>query len=386
MARDHANLHSSIISDPDWRALGPGPQWLYVHLLCQPDLKLTGLAKVEPEWWAAGAAGLSPEHTSGWFAELVAARFLLHDPITAELLIRTFTKHDLRATQLTKPVSIGFWSHWNGGRSLPFKRYIVAHLPDDVWARLEPHAPTGSTPDVAETRRSGPFDWEPPSPIEWQVESPFEPPSTFHLPPAAHPALIISPTGRGEETERPFEWAPGSAEPGADGVSPAEGTPTAVGESEQPALGGEELEQAVRRTAVLIGRRQTAAQAGTIDQAEAYAAACTRRLIDKRDPDFTPEPREAITAAIRMGMTPEEAADAWLTRPVDVFGFSTGDRPRADDPESAAKATERAKDRERETRERIDAMAAIEPAPMPDHLRRRNRHPDEQSDPVEVPS
>jgi hypothetical protein len=380
MARNHAQLTTAGITDPDWIALGAGPQWLYVYLLRQPRLTLMGHLDVLFERWAAGAVDVSPGLVERWFDTLVAERYLLHDTTTGEVLIRTFTKHDLRPGQLTRQVSTGFWSQWIGILSSPIKRQVVADAPEPIWERLVDYAP----PEAAEMRRSGPIDWEPPPPIEREAQSPFEPPSTFHLPPAAHPSFIISPTGRGEGDRSGAE----SASP--EHPSPAGDTPTTVGadesptgdtdpaaettDSTEPVLEGADLEQAVRRTAVLIGRRQTASAAGTIDDAEAYAATCTRRLIDKRDPDFTPEPREAITAALLMGMSPEETAEAWLSRPVDDFGFPTGDQPRADDPEAIAKAAERAKTAEAKTTAHLAAQAAIEPAPIPDHLRRKNRH------------
>lgn len=104
MANDHARIRRDIWGDEDWRALTSSAQWLYVHLLTSPTLTFAGIADWRPPRIAALTAELAAGDVETFAAELVAARFILPDTDTEEVLIRSWVKHDglLRSPNMTK--------------------------------------------------------------------------------------------------------------------------------------------------------------------------------------------------------------------------------------------------------------------------------------------
>ncbi len=94
MARDHARVHLNIWTDDDWRSLSHDGQWLYLALLTSPTLAFCGVADWRPPRLAALADDLEPEAVSEYAVELVEERFILPDPSTEEVLIRSFVKWD----------------------------------------------------------------------------------------------------------------------------------------------------------------------------------------------------------------------------------------------------------------------------------------------------
>lgn len=272
MARNHAHLSTAGITDPDWVALSPGAQWLYVLLLRQPRLSLAGHLDVLPERWASASATVNADDVRRWFDELVAGRYLLHDCTTGEVLIRTFTRHDLDPNRLSLPVVKGFWGAWNGILSARLKAFVVANLPDAVWAKVEGEA----SDDAREIRRSGPFEWEPPAPPEREGPPPFESPSSFLLSP-------VSAT------------APGSIS----------GQPQAPQPEPDPVVVDE---QTIRKTAVLVGR----AIAALDGRDDAYAHGITKRILtEPGGVDL-----EQITDRLAAGEAPERIAATWRQAPM----------------------------------------------------------------------
>ena len=88
-------------------------------------------------------------------------------------------------------------------------------------------------------------------------------------------------------------------------------------------------EQAIRKTAALVGRAVASAQAG-IGNPGAYAAGVTRQILDRTGDGID---RERIVRLLISGQTPEEIASGWA---VDPFGFPADSEPAPVGPDLAA--------------------------------------------------
>lgn len=104
MANDHARIRRDIWGDDDWRGLTSPAQWLYLHLLSSPNITFAGIVDWRPPRIAALTAELTAADVDTFAGELIAARFILPDPDTEEVLIRSWVKHDglLRSPNVTK--------------------------------------------------------------------------------------------------------------------------------------------------------------------------------------------------------------------------------------------------------------------------------------------
>jgi hypothetical protein len=85
---------AAIWNDPDFLALAEGPQRLYMFLLSQPDLSHAGLVPLRIGRWAKKVAGGTRGLIEERITILEAARFIVTDPDTEELLVRTFVRND----------------------------------------------------------------------------------------------------------------------------------------------------------------------------------------------------------------------------------------------------------------------------------------------------
>lgn len=94
MARSEARLSVSIWTDPDFLALTPGAQRMFMFLLSQPDLAHDGVIALRERRWSKAAATLTPEQVARDLEELRVARFVVIDPDAEELLIRSFIRRD----------------------------------------------------------------------------------------------------------------------------------------------------------------------------------------------------------------------------------------------------------------------------------------------------
>lgn len=145
--------------------------------------------------------------------------------------------------------------------------------------------------------------------------------------------------------------------------------PVVGGEDDSDAAG--DREQAVRATAVLVGRNQAAVKGS----GSGYAATVTRHILTDTDRGD----RDRIRQALDAGHAPEQIAAGWDSFD-PLFGTSV---PPSEDPEAKARAAERATKAEQETADKLAAMrdAATERAPMPDGLRKRlHAVPDEAAE------
>lgn len=94
MARDHARVYCSIWGDPDWRRLPQNAQWLYLLSFTQLDISNAGVLAYRPAAWAQLADGMTPAAIKRGLKLLVERGYFVVDETTAEVLVRTFIRHD----------------------------------------------------------------------------------------------------------------------------------------------------------------------------------------------------------------------------------------------------------------------------------------------------
>lgn len=150
MARSHAKFYVHAWRDDEWRDLGRDAQWLYWLLLTQPKLTLVGSLEITEGRWSQLAKRTSREEIHAALVELVVTAKVLTDETTDELLIRSFTKNDLDPNRVNVNLAKGLWGQWAAIESHRLRIAAVDGMPDDLWAKLGPHAP----PDAVDIRRS----------------------------------------------------------------------------------------------------------------------------------------------------------------------------------------------------------------------------------------
>ena len=104
MARDHARLLVSIWTDDDWTVLDSCTQVTYLSLISSPDLSWCGVAPLLPKRLARHSADLSERKVRSSLARLEESKHLIIDRDTAEILVRTYVRHDgiLKQPNVTK--------------------------------------------------------------------------------------------------------------------------------------------------------------------------------------------------------------------------------------------------------------------------------------------
>lgn len=140
MAGRFTPLHSSIWSDPDFVALSGNAQRVYLLAMSQPNVSFAGVVPYTEKRWA----GMAKDTTRGAIAEgiceLENARFVLVDPDTEELLIRSFVKHGRIYEQ--KQLRKALVRAYEGILSTALQVAFYAEQSDDVKALL------GSLPEA----------------------------------------------------------------------------------------------------------------------------------------------------------------------------------------------------------------------------------------------
>ncbi|WP_433268208.1 hypothetical protein ACQPZF_03645 [Actinosynnema sp. CS-041913] len=94
MARDHARLYVHIWTDPDFIELSAVAKLIYLQLLSQPKLAYSGVLDLAAKRWARAHPDLDLGALRSALAELDAARFLVVDQETEEVLVRSFIRRD----------------------------------------------------------------------------------------------------------------------------------------------------------------------------------------------------------------------------------------------------------------------------------------------------
>ena len=94
MARSEARVSVDIWTDADFVALSCSAQRLYFFLLSQQDLAHDGVIALRVRRWAGSAGGLNEQDVRRDLDMLAAARFVVVDEDTEELLIRSLIRRD----------------------------------------------------------------------------------------------------------------------------------------------------------------------------------------------------------------------------------------------------------------------------------------------------
>jgi hypothetical protein len=94
MARFYATIKVVIWDDEDFCALSPEAQRTYFMLVTQPDITACGSLPLTQRRWSRTVPECRRDGQGEWLAELAAARFVVIDEDTEELLVRTFAKWD----------------------------------------------------------------------------------------------------------------------------------------------------------------------------------------------------------------------------------------------------------------------------------------------------
>lgn len=94
MPRDHARVNLTIWNDPDFRALPPAAQHLYLTLWTAPELTYCGVHDWRPARLTGLSSGFTAEHIETVAQCLEARHFLVVDRETEECLIRSWARFD----------------------------------------------------------------------------------------------------------------------------------------------------------------------------------------------------------------------------------------------------------------------------------------------------
>lgn len=94
MPRDRAKINTGIWGDSDWKRLPAPQQWLYFTLLTRPELNHVGVGDWRPRRIANLTTEMTAEAVERAAAGLQSEHFILIDPDTEEVLVRSFLKHD----------------------------------------------------------------------------------------------------------------------------------------------------------------------------------------------------------------------------------------------------------------------------------------------------
>lgn len=94
MARDRASIRIDMWGDGDWRDLPIGAQHLYMLLMSHPTLSYAGVAEWHPGKLAAMTHGATSSDVIASATLLESEGFIVVEPDTDEVLVRSFIKHD----------------------------------------------------------------------------------------------------------------------------------------------------------------------------------------------------------------------------------------------------------------------------------------------------
>lgn len=104
MARDHARISLDIWDDNDWTSLTSVQQIAYLTLISSPDLSYCGVLPYLPARYALLAKDWTERKFAAAITALEAGRFVIVDRTTAEVLVRSYVRHDglLKQPNVTK--------------------------------------------------------------------------------------------------------------------------------------------------------------------------------------------------------------------------------------------------------------------------------------------
>lgn len=134
MARTVAKIKVTIWRSEEYRSLPMAAQWLYKVLLTQGTLNLAGCVAYAPERWAGLCPDATVQTVEHALEVLERARFVAVDRSTGEVVVRTFTTHDLAEGTLNANLVKGFWSAWDTILSATLRHYVVVNVAERVWS------------------------------------------------------------------------------------------------------------------------------------------------------------------------------------------------------------------------------------------------------------
>lgn len=135
MASTYARILTSIWDDPEFVKLDPGAQRLYLLLLSQSTTDLAGCSPILVKRWARQSPNTSVRYINRHLNSLFAAKLVLLDNTTDELLVRSYVKHNaamLKNINMRKAVIRDI----NKIKSKALRNALMKSLPDDVRAAL----------------------------------------------------------------------------------------------------------------------------------------------------------------------------------------------------------------------------------------------------------
>ncbi|KFU77785.1 hypothetical protein SAMN04489729_0822 [Amycolatopsis lurida] len=188
MARDHARLDLNIWDKDDFRALSREAKLLYIQLFSQRKLSYAGVLDLAVKRWNRPHADLDLTEMRAALSELDAARFVVIDQDTEELLVRSFIRSDelyKQPNMLRGALRVAF-----DIESPILRAALAAEL-----RRLPAHV-TGPAPAIAAN--------------ELEAGAP-------ELPPVVKAAMTVRPSGRPSPAGRPPRQD-GASEPDSGGA------------------------------------------------------------------------------------------------------------------------------------------------------------------------
>lgn len=130
MARDYAKLKTGIWVNARFRALTGAAQRAYTLAYSQAGVSMCGVVSYTPKRWAGFASDTSPAKITKAVRELQEACFVLVDPETEELLVRSFVRHD---GVLDSPnLVIAMWKDVSSIHSVLLREVFLFELPDTI--------------------------------------------------------------------------------------------------------------------------------------------------------------------------------------------------------------------------------------------------------------
>lgn len=126
MAREYGRYLTRTHRDEDWAELTTLHHDCYMALVCSEDITWAGVVPYAPLRFSSFASDLNERRVTKAWAELEEVGLLVIDKATAEILVRTFLKHD---NVIAKPnLTRAFCTAYEKVRSDVIRRAIDAEL------------------------------------------------------------------------------------------------------------------------------------------------------------------------------------------------------------------------------------------------------------------
>lgn len=162
MARRHATIYGSTWgTDSEFRTLPADVQLLYIALTAQPDLNLCGVMPYIPQRWARFAPDFDTAKVEGLVSALEVNGYVVVDPDTVELWVRTFMFHDRVFAQ--PQVAMAAAAAFDAVQSPTLRHLITQSVPPEL-RQTWPQCLKGIKRDQAKALLEGcdAASWKPP--------------------------------------------------------------------------------------------------------------------------------------------------------------------------------------------------------------------------------